>query len=587
MFGKILGFENSNIFVENNKGIADTNYIGYHVVFPEPDHKIVGEIIGINKVQVTILLIGEIINGKFSNGVLKKPSMNSIARIIFKSELESILGNQNYLDHANLLFGTSPIYKDYVITSSLNNFFANHFAIIGNTGSGKSCGLARLIQNIFFTSSNELPRNAHVCLFDVYGEYYNTFDEMDKFQGLHFKKYTTQQEFGSAKLLTIPAYFLGVDDLAILLGATEPTQLPVLSKAIDLVKIFKSHDPKAEEYKNDIIAKCILDILSSGKSSTQLRDQVVSVLSSYNTETLNLNSLIRQPGYDRTLRQCLNIDDQGKINSMNLVIDFLQKHIRIDIDKVELQGDVTYTLSDLYYALEFALINEGALTSESVFDRNNVLKSRLQSIINSNKVNYFAFDDYISKSEFVENFFSIGEGGETAQLVDVNLSFIEDRFAKCLTKIFSKLFFEYTTELEDRGSYSIHIILEEAHRYVQNDSDIEVIGYNIFDRITKEGRKYGTIIGFITQRPNELSKTALSQCSNFVVFRLFYPEDLNIVRGISSNVTDETIEKIKTLHPGMGLVFGTAFKVPLLVSFPLPNPMPISTSLRIDEVWYN
>ncbi|MCX4364467.1 MAG: DUF87 domain-containing protein [Bacilli bacterium] len=587
MFGKILGFENSNIFVENNKGVADTNYIGYHVVFPEPDHKIVGEIIGIGEKQVTIMLIGEIINGKFSNGVLKKPSMNSVARIIFKSELESILGNQNYLDHANLLFGTSPIYKDYVITSSLNNFFANHFAIIGNTGSGKSCGLARLIQNVFFTSSNELPKNAHVCLFDVYGEYYNTFDEMDKFPGLHFKKYTTQQEFGSSQLLTIPAYFLGVDDLAILLGATEPTQLPVLAKAIDLVKIFKSHDPKAEEHKNDIIAKCVLDILSSGKSSTQLRDQVVSVLSSYNTETLNLNSLIRQPGYDRTLRQCLNIDDQGKINSMNLVIDFLQKHIRVDIDKVELQGDVTYTLSDLYYALEFALINEGALTSETVFDRNNVLKSRLQSIINSSKVNYFAFDDYISKPEFVEKFFTAGEGGETAQLVDINLSFIEDRFAKCLTKIFSKLFFEYTTELEDRGSYSIHIILEEAHRYVQNDSDISVIGYNIFDRITKEGRKYGTIIGFITQRPNELSKTALSQCSNFVVFRLFYPEDLNIVRGISSNVTDETIEKIKTLHPGMGLVFGTAFKVPLLVSFPLPNPMPISTSLRIDEVWYN
>ncbi|MDE6292126.1 MAG: ATP-binding protein, partial [Bacilli bacterium] len=331
---KILGFENSNIFVENNKGVADTNYIGYHVVFPEPDHKIVGEIIGISEKQVTIMLIGEIINGKFSNGVLKKPSMNSIARIIFKSELESILGNQNYLDHANLLFGTSPIYKDYVITSSLNNFFANHFAIIGNTGSGKSCGLARLIQNVFFTSSNELPKNAHVSLFDVYGEYYNTFDEMNKFEGLHFKKYTTQQEFGSAELLTIPAYFLGVDDLAILLGATEPTQLPVLSKAIDLVKIFKSHDPKAEEHKNDIIAKCVLDILSSGKSSTQLRDQVVSVLSSYNTETLNLNSLIRQPGYDRTLRQCLNIDDQGKINSMNLVIDFLQKHIRIDIDKV-------------------------------------------------------------------------------------------------------------------------------------------------------------------------------------------------------------------------------------------------------------
>ena len=587
MFGKIIGFDNSKMYVENNKGVADTNYIGYHVIFPEPDHKIVGEIIGIDAKQISILLIGEIINGRFSNGVLKKPSMNTVARIIYKYELESILGSQNYLDRANLLFGTSPIYKDYVITSSLNNFFANHFAIIGNTGSGKSCGLARLIQNVFFTSSNEIPKNAHMCLFDVYGEYYDTFNEMDKFPGLHFKKYTTQLEFGSDNLLTIPAYFLEVDDLAILLGATETTQLPVLSKAIDLVKIFKSQDPKAEDYKNDIIAKCILDILSSGKSSTQLRDQIVSVLSAYNTETLNLNSLIRQPGYDRTLRQCLNIDDQGKINAMNLIVEFLQRYVRVDIDKVELKGNVTYTLSDLYYALEFALINEGSFTSETIFDRNNVLKSRLQSIINSDQINFFNFDDYISKSEFIQNFFSTGPNGEPVQLVDVNLSFLDDRFAKCITKIFSKLFFEYTTQLEKRGSFSIHIVLEEAHRYVQNDSDLQVIGYNIFDRITKEGRKYGTIIGFITQRPNELSKTALSQCSNFVVFRLFYPEDLNIVRGISSNVTDETIEKIKTLHPGMGLVFGTAFKVPLLVNFPLPNPMPISTSLRIDEVWYN
>ncbi len=587
MFGKILGYDNSTIFVENAKGIADTNYIGYHVVFPEPEHKIVGEITGIDAKQIAILLIGEIINGVFSNGVLRKPGVNSVARIIFKSELELILGDQNYLDKSNLLFGTSPIYKDYVITSNLNNFLANHFAIIGNTGSGKSCGLARLVQNIFFSSGTDVPRNAHICLFDAYGEYYNTFDEMNKFPGLHSKKYTTQIEFGSASLLTIPPYFLEVDDLAILLGATEAAQLPVLSKALDLVKIFTSQDPKAEEYKNDIIAKSLLDILSSGRSSSQLRDQIFSVLSTYNTPSLNLNTIIHQPGYDRTFRQCLHIDEQGKINAMKLVVEFLQKYVKVDIDKVELQGNTGYTLNDLYYALEFALINEGSFNSEIAYERNNVLKSRLQSIINSDQVNFFQFDEYISKADFIEQFFSTGPNGEPVQLVDVNLSYIDDKFAKCITKIFSKLFFDYTTGLEQRGSFSIHIVLEEAHRYVQNDTDINVIGYNIFDRITKEGRKYGTILGFITQRPSELSKTALSQCSNFVVFRLFYPEDLQIVRGISSNVTDETIEKIKTLHPGMGLVFGTAFKIPLIVQFPLPNPLPVSTSLKIDDLWYS
>jgi len=585
MFGNIIKFEKSKIYVENIKKIADTNYIGFHVVFEEPNHKTVGEITEINKDVIGIQLIGEIVDGIFANGVMKKPGMNTIARIIYKSELELILGNQDLSNRSNLLIGSSPIYKDYIITSNINEFFANHFAVIGNTGSGKSCGLSRLIQNVFFTANNNIPINAHMCLFDVYGEYYNTFDEMDKFVGLHFKKYTTEIRFGDANLLTIPAYLLTVDDLAILLGVKDSSQLPILSKSLELVRIFCSNDPKSVVYKNDIIAKTVLDILSSGKNSTQIRDQVISILTTYHTEAINLDSKIRQPGYERTLRQCLNIDDQGKINALALVINFLQTYVKVDLD-IDLDENITYTLSDLYYALEFALISEGILTSESAFDKNNILKSRLQSIINSDRNEFFKFDRYMSRAEFVEDFFKTGPHGENVQLVDINLSFIEDSFAKCLTKIFSRVFFEHTTSLQDRGSFPIHIILEEAHRYVQNDSDINVLGYNIFDRITKEGRKYGTILGFVTQRPNELSKTALSQCSNFVVFRLFYPEDLEIVKGISSNVTDETLEKIKTLKPGMGLVFGTAFKVPLLVKFPLPNPMPISTSIKIDKVWY-
>lgn len=585
MFGNIIKFEKSKIYVENIKKIADTNYIGFHVVFEEPNHKTVGEITEINKDVIGIQLIGEIVDGIFANGVMKKPGMNTIARIIYKSELELILGNQDLSNRSNLLIGSSPIYKDYIITSNINEFFANHFAVIGNTGSGKSCGLSRLIQNVFFTANNNIPVNAHMCLFDVYGEYYNTFDEMDKFVGLHFKKYTTEIRFGDANLLTIPAYLLTVDDLAILLGVKDSSQLPILSKSLELVRIFCSNDPKSVDYKNDIIAKTVLDILSSGKNSTQIRDQVISILTTYHTEAINLDSKIRQPGYERTLRQCLNIDDQGKINALALVINFLQTYVKVDLD-IDLDENITYTLSDLYYALEFALISEGILTSESAFDKNNILKSRLQSIINSDRNEFFKFDRYMSRAEFVEDFFKTGPHGENVQLVDVNLSFIEDSFAKCLTKIFSRVFFEHTTSLQNRGSFPIHIVLEEAHRYVQNDSDINVLGYNIFDRVTKEGRKYGTILGFVTQRPNELSKTALSQCSNFVVFRLFYPEDLEIVKGISSNVTDETLEKIKTLKPGMGLVFGTAFKVPLLVKFPLPNPMPISTSIKIDKVWY-
>lgn len=172
------------------------------------------------------------------------------------------------------------------------------------------------------------------------------------------------------------------------------------------------------------------------------------------------------------------------------------------------------------------------------------------------------------------------------QLINIDLSYLDDRFAKIITKLYSKLLFNYTTNLQNRGTFSVNIILEEAHRYVQNDSDIDIIGYNIFDRITKEGRKYGTLLTFITQRPSELSTTALSQCSNFIVFKLFYPRDLEIVRNMSVNVAESTIEQIKSLNPGTAFCFGSGFKMPILINFELPNPMPESTSLKINKIWY-
>ena len=585
MFGKILYLSDNKAFIENKGGdYAGGDLLNLHLIFENGDSRILGEIVEVREKEIEVNFLGEFTNQGYHSGILRKASFSSNIRVINQNELLELVGSES---KNTFILGESATYKNFKVCPNINEMFANHLCIFGNSGSGKSCGVARIIQNIFYSSNSDLPKNAHFVLFDAYGEYYNTFNDMEKFPGLHFKKITTELDFANAETLKYPAYFLGVDDLAILLGANDPEQLPVLAKAIDLVKIFKSRDPNIEDYKNDIIARTCLDILSSGKSSTQIRDQLISLLTSYNTASLNLDSVIHQPGYDRNIKQCLNIDDQGKINAITFVVEFFNKFTKVDIDDIQIDKNCPYNLTDLYYALEFALINEGVYTNEKAHDLNNTLKSRLQTIINSSQNNYFNYgEDYITKEEYIKSFFSTPDGVEPVQLVDINLSFIDDKFAKCLTKIFSKLFFEYTANTATRGNFSVHIILEEAHRYVQQDTDTDVIGYNIFDRITKEGRKYGTLLGFVTQRPSELSVTSLSQCSNFVVFRLFYPEDLRIVQGISSNVTDETIERIKTLHPGVGLVFGNAFKVPLLVKFPLPNPLPVSTSLDVTRTWY-
>ena len=575
MFGKIKRINNNEVTIENASGKAISSLIGCHVIFLEDSRRIVGEVTYIDEVEAKILLVGEIINNVFNAGIIKKPSGIAPVRVINKDELELIIGKSE-IQKENLLLGTSSIYKTFNVSVPLNDIFANHLAIIGNTGSGKSCGVARMLQNLFFINK---PINSHIVLFDAYGEYVETFKNI-KNLGLNFASFSNKPRKDKEAQLKFPAWFLDVDDLALLLRVSSPDQLPVLKKSLKLVKIFKSNTPEIKRYKNDIIAKCLMDILTSGRSSSTIRDQVIAVLTHYNTEDLNLDSTIHQPGYDRTFRQCLLIDDSGKMNAIFEVMKFLQQFENVDLESIDIVDAMCYSLEDLYSALEFSLISEGTINNDIIYKEMNILKTRLQSIINSDTKHIFNVDEYIGKEEFIRDMFIKNN------LVNIDLSDIDDDFAKVLTKIYSKLLFNYTTSLEKRGSLSFNIILEEAHRYVQNDNDINVIGYSIFDRITKEGRKYGTLLTFITQRPSELSTTSLSQCANFIVFRVFHPADLEIVRTMSTNVSMANIEQIKSLSPGSAFAFGVGFKIPILVNFELPNPIPESTSVNVKNIWF-
>ena len=575
MFGKIKRINNNEVTIENTSGKAISSLIGCHVIFLEDIRRIVGEVTYIDEVEAKILLVGEIINNVFNAGIIKKPSGIAPVRVINKDELELIIGKSE-IQKENLLLGTSSIYKTFNVSVPLNDIFANHLAIIGNTGSGKSCGVARMLQNLFFINK---PINSHIVLFDAYGEYVETFKNINNL-GLNFASFSGNSKNGKEYQLKFPAWFLDVDDLALLLRVSSPDQLPVLKKSLKLVKIIKSNTPEIKRYKNDIIAKCLMDILTSGRSSSTIRDQVIAVLTHYNTEDLNLDSTIHQPGYDRTFRQCLLIDDSGKMNAIFEVMKFLQQFENIDLESIDIVDAMCYSLEDLYSALEFSLISEGTINNDIIYKEMNILKTRLQSIINSDNKHIFNVDEYIGKEEFVRDMFIKNN------LVNIDLSDIDDDFAKVLTKIYSKLLFNYTTSLEKRGSSSFNIILEEAHRYVQNDNDINIIGYNIFDRITKEGRKYGTLLTFITQRPSELSTTSLSQCANFIVFRVFHPADLEIVRTMSTNVSMANIEQIKSLSPGSAFAFGVGFKIPILVNFEFPNPIPESTSVNVKNIWF-
>ena len=131
----------------------------------------------------------------------------------------------------------------------------------------------------------------------------------------------------------------------------------------------------------------------------------------------------------------------------------------------------------------------------------------------------------------------------------------------------------------------MHIMLEEAHRYVQKDTDNSILGYNIFERIAKEGRKFGVVMDLITQRPTELSETVISQCSNFLIFKINHPSDLEYIEKMVPNISEDVIEKQKSLQSGTCVAFGKMVKIPLIVKMQIPDPAPQSSNANIFNKW--
>ena len=586
MLGKIIAINEGKVKIKLTiEEEHQTELINNHIIFESKNNILVGEILTVEEGISEVLLIGEFIDGKFIPGAIKKPELSAVVRTINENELNLLIGIEQNKENEYFKLGNTHIYNNFPISVKYNDFFSNHFAIFGSTGSGKSCSIARIVQNLF-SKTNPLAYKANLFIFDVYGEYNTAFKDINKqYPNINSKIYTTNLNQTENSIINIPFWLLGLDDIALLLDASEPIQLPILQKALKLVQIFGRKDDSVIKHKNNIIAKALQQILYSGRTPSQIRDQILAVLSTFNTKELNTESKIVQPGYIRTLKQCLIIDSSGKINEMELVSEFIKSFINDDLEYNMPIEPYAYGLEQFKEALEFALISEGILKSDKIYDQTNLLRVRLDALINSENAKYFSVKNYITSENYIKELLTTNEG-KKAQIINFNMNYIDDRLAKVIVKIYSKMLFEFATKLRNRGTFPFHILVEEAHRYIQNDNDTYLLGYNIFDRIAKEGRKYGVILGLISQRPSELSETALSQCNNFLIFRMLHPKDLLYVEEMVPNITSEILKKIKTLQQGTCIGFGLSFRIPVIIRFELPNPMPQSTSCNIMENWF-
>lgn len=197
---------------------------------------------------------------------------------------------------------------------------------------------------------------------------------------------------------------------------------------------------------------------------------------------------------------------------------------------------------------------------------------------------------------FVERFLGLKRQGlikgrkkfqKFAQIVILDMNEAADEAVEVASAVMARLIFDRLRKAEPRNRFPVNLVLEEAHRYIaERPSGHAIDATRIFERAAKEGRKYGLFLMVASQRPSELSKTVLSQCSNFVVHRIQNPDDLLHIRQMTPFVSESVMKRLPSLPKQHALIFGNAVNLPTTFRVRDVNPKPKSDDAAIRELWF-
>lgn len=586
-------------YINTIDGIYFVGEVGSYVSIYEIGRTIIAEIIGVDektqlsnsnqmhkpnsKRQVYLNLVGEIVENRFYFGVSKMPLIFSEIHVISETDLmtmlevgteEVVVEEESQETRAILLpIGKSVIFSDYEVKVNIDKFFGFHFAVFGNTGAGKSNTVARILQNIFSKRSYS-AKGAKFVIIDSNGEYNKAFSKLNE-TNPEIRHSLLMADAENEKKFEIPVWALSADDWAILLHASEKTQIPVLKRAIDIAKIFYSN-ANNNELKNHILAATLLGIISSSDTSPSKADKLKAIISNFGTSEIGMDTNIQ----GMTLRKGIEIS-YGSMPNEEKVISHLTKYLKPDIMTDTTIGKmIPYSLEEFCQAVEFATLYEGSISSQRIQEYTATLLTRLQTIQEGVQGKILSKTQYESVDEYIDNM--LGKN----QIVDVDISTLDDASAEVVTKVLAKLLLDYLKRRACKADMPINFLIEEAHRFVRNETNYGAVGYNIFERIAKEGRKYGMLLGISSQRPSELSKTVVSQCSNFIIHRVQNPDDLHYISKMVPYINQNMIERLTYLQTGHALVFGSAINLPTLTKFAQAEPRTDSDNAQISEKWY-
>jgi len=488
-----------------------------------------------------------------------------------------------------LAIGKSVVFKGYDVKVRIDDFFGGHTAVLGNTGSGKSCTVATMLQSLFEKVDEHHARGATFVIFDVNGEYAQALSPLTNDSGIEVNQVVLD---GSAtrNRFQLPHWFLEQSEWELLLQASERTQIPVLRTALGLTGLFRRNSCEAIEIKEHFIATCIIECFrgADGDSPVGKFQRVVSLLQKYSTTDLNMDLLNEyRPNY-----QYGNFPG----NNLESFQDEVRKKLCEDVD-LPSYDRTPFTFDDLEECLDFAILYEEAHGNRQIRDYCSQMITRFKSLKEREEYAFLRYDlqpckEGPSLTKFLEKLLGLttmkNHLVKNNQIIILDMNAVEDEVVELVASVLARMIFRLLRQAEQRNCFPVHLLLEEAHRYIAETPSRYAIDANrIYERIAKEGRKYGLFLLLASQRPTELSRTVLSQCTNFVIHRIQNPDDLSHIRQMTPFISQAVLKRLPSLPKQHALVFGTSVNLPTTFRVRDASPLPNSDDARIRDLWFH
>lgn len=544
---------------------------------------------------------------KFKRGLETFPSVGDIVILPTEEQLRSIIESG---DNRRVYIGNSPLVGNAKVMIDPDRLFGRHLAVLGNTGSGKSCSVAGLIRWSLESAKLGLKDksksvNSRFIILDPNGEYSKAFADRPE-----ANIYSVNVEEGDGKKqLEVPLWFWNTDEWCGFTKASPKTHRTTIVHALKSVRSGKAFEALSKERELANYIHTVIDVIKVHKASGNPWGKFPSPKNFHQSFETWVSGIVSEEEYSDELKASIQaLNNKAKefiearkgaypkweysITDINLLIDLLTD-IYFKAGGTEEEFLPTDEDSPIPFTGEnFVRSIEANAEVLNTADYIVTLLPRIKTLLSDVRVKKVIDCTNLKFDEWLNTY--IG-ADEKESLTIIDLSLLPSDVTSIVTAVIARIIFEAQQRYLKLNKECLPtvLIMEEAHYFVKRyNDDTENIGpttqcCKIFEKIAREGRKFGLGLVLSSQRPSELSPTVLSQCNTFLLHRISNDRDQELVHRLLPDNMRGILREMPSLPSQYAVLLGWASELPVLVKMrTLPkHQCPQSDDPDYWDVW--